>query len=123
MSTLIHKVTLVAATTLTSIALVACGGETSAPNKASDPSAGAAKGQDNGRAFNSTDDAVAIAIKAATRADKVEWDGKKLVVHFDSGSVEDPMARISCSAIDVLLGEDETGMVVYSDGEIECSEQ
>jgi len=108
------------------LGLVGCstGGEAtpgSAPDSgSSDGATGTDEGND-GRAFDSTDDAVITAISAALDPDSIKWDGKTLMVSFSSGSVGDPTAGTGCLAITTLVADDEKGIISYPDGEIDCS--
>ena|SRR5690554_3141920 len=86
----------------------------------SDGATGADEGND-GRAFDSTDDAVITAVKAALKPDDVKWEGKTLKAYFNEGSVDDPTASIGCLAMQSVIAEDEVGFMVYSDGELDCS--
>jgi hypothetical protein len=76
---------------------------------------------DNGRAFDSTDDAVITAVMAALKPDRAEWHGSSLKAYFTEGSVNDPTASIGCLALQTIIAEDETGFMVYPDGEFDCS--
>lgn len=91
-----------------------------APDGASTGETGSGSGND-GRAFNSTDDAVITAISAALEPDDVAWEGKSLKVRFNDGSVDDPTASIGCLAIVSIIADDEKGFIVYPDGEFDCS--
>src|SRR5690606_21907882 len=54
------------------------------PNDSSDSNGGDG---DNGRAFNSTDDAVITALLAGlSKADRAEWHGKSIKIYFPEGS-------------------------------------
>lgn len=123
MKTTTAKKSYVAAAALMMVlGLVGCstGGDTT-PVAAPDGSS-SDEGND-GREFDSTDDAVVTAIKAALKADDVKWEGKTLKAYFNEGSVEDTAATIGCLAMQTLIAEDEVGFVVYSDGEFDCSTQ
>lgn len=78
----------------------------------------------DGRAFDSTDDAVIEAIETAMESQgaKAEWDGKVLRVSLD-GSVEDLTAGLYCSTPEALIADDESAVFVYADGELHCDEQ
>lgn len=79
----------------------------------------AAAGTDTGNLGVSEDD-FATAVASATGADKVEWKGKTLRIHFETGSVEDSTATINCSVVNTLIAKGSKGVVVYSDGELDC---
>jgi hypothetical protein len=85
-----------------------------------DDATGTEEGND-GREFDSTDDAVVTAVKAALEADDVKWEGKALKAYFNEGSVSDTSATIGCLAMQSLIAEDEVGFVVYPDGDFDCS--
>lgn len=125
------------------LALAGCGGDDSDDNDGSasestssaTASAGAGDGAGGGagdggsdsdgsdsRAFDVDDDAVVQAVLAATRAEKAEWDGATLIVHFAEGSSEDPTAGTKCGAA-VVLADDEKMILRYPDGEIDCSQR
>ncbi len=121
------------------LTLSACGGDDdadgdsspdSAPSAAVDSTGGDNSGNDadpddaddNGRAFGSDDDAVITAVLAATDADRAEWDGKTLVVHFTEGSSEDPVSGTKCAAT-IVLADDENAVLRFPDGEIDCSQR
>lgn len=74
------------------------------------------------RAFEVDDDAVIQAVLAATQAEKAEWDGATLMVHFAEGSSEDPTSGAKCGAA-VVLADDEKMVLRYPDGEIDCSQR
>jgi len=117
---------LAAAALMMALGLVGCsaGGESTPPaapdSSASDEATGTEDGND-GRAFDSTDDAVITAISAALDPDDITWEGKTLMVSFNSGSVGDPTAGTGCLAITTLVADDEKGIISYPDGEIDCS--
>lgn len=122
----VKKLHVVSAAIMLSVALAGC---TASGNAPQDPgtSGGASTGEtdsgpgNDGRAFNSTDDAVITAISAALKPDDVTWEGKSLKVRFNDGSVEDPTAGIGCLAIVSIIADDEKGFIVYPDGEFDCS--
>ena len=93
------------------------------------PSEGGADGadngaDDNGRAFDSEDDAVITAIEAALSGKNPDarWEGDRLVVHLD-GSAEDPTAWLGCTAALALIAADEAASFVFSDGELKCEDR
>src|SRR5690606_5727668 len=87
-------------------------------NSSTDGSAPDSSEGNDGRAFDSTDDAVITAILAALgKADGAEWQGTNLRINFPEGSVSDPTARIGCLAAQTLIADDETAFMVYPDGE------
>ncbi len=79
---------------------------------------------DNGRVFDSTDDAVITALEAALASNNAsaEWDGSEIVITLD-GSTEDPTAWLPCTAALGLIATDETARLVYADGELACAER
>lgn len=79
---------------------------------------------DEDRVFDSTDDAVIIAIETAL-SDKnaqAEWQGSTLRVTLD-GSAADPTSWLWCTAAEALIADDESAVMVYSDGELPCDER
>lgn len=131
-----RRVAAVAMIVLAGWIAAACGGSDSGSDGASEASppaeAGTGAGDtdatgdgegDDGRAFDSTDDAVVEALTTATEADDVSWDGSTVVLTFDEGSVEDPTAWTTCSAAEVLIAEDESVRIVYPDGELDCTDR
>lgn len=76
------------------------------------------------RAFGASDDTVIKGILTAlSKADRAEFQGKSLMIYFNDGSVNDPTAGIGCLAAETLLGDDEKAVMVYSDGQLDCSER
>lgn len=77
----------------------------------------------NGRAFDSTDEAVITSVETALSGKNASasWDGSTLRVEVD-GSAEDPTAYLYCSTLDALIADDENGVFVYSDGEADCAD-
>lgn len=61
------------------------------------------------------------ALKAGTRADSFSVDGTTVRLHFSEGSHEDVSAAINCSAADSVVDEGHTVILVYPDGERDCS--
>ena len=115
-------------------ALTACGGDdapgSGGPNSADEQSSSTSEsGSDSGgtipdgRAFDSNDEVVKIALKSALSAEKVEFDGNRVLVHMATGSVSDPMAGLHCLSITTLIGDDELGFFVYPDGEYDCRDR
>ena len=75
------------------------------------------------RPFGADDDALAVAMQAATRADRVQVDGGTFRLHFDEGSVEDVNAFINCSAMNSIKGDTDSVVMVYADGELNCDDE
>lgn len=127
MSTLTAKLAAALVIVLVPLGLAGCGEEPSAPggettNGSSSSNDGDSTDGNDGRAFDSSDDAVIAAILAALRdADRAEWQGKSLMIHFPEGSVESPTAGIGCLAAQTLIADDETAYMVYPDGTLDCS--
>lgn len=99
--------------------------ETVAPtaNETSDGAGGdnGSEGNDD-RAFGATDDAVVMALLAAINgAERAEWQGTTIYIHFPEGSVNDPTAGIGCLAAETVIAEDENAIMVYPDGEFDCA--
>lgn len=78
---------------------------------------------DDGRPFDVDADGLAVAMQSATRADRVEVDGTTFRLHFDEGSVEDVQAYINCSAVNSVAGADDSVVMVYADGELDCDDE
>lgn len=95
--------------------------ETTQPGAAAEDAATRDSEGNDDRAFNSTDDAVIIAVETAMKAQnaKAEWSGSTLRVSLD-GSADDPTAGLFCSTLDAVLADSESGVFVYADGEIPC---
>jgi hypothetical protein len=76
---------------------------------------------DNGRAFNSTDDAVISSVESAmsNKNAKAEWRGSTLLIALD-GSAAAPTAGILCTAPEAIVSAEENVVLVYSDGEFDC---
>lgn len=97
-------------------------------NETSDGSGSVNDGSDNGsegnddRAFGASDDAVVMALLAAINgAERAEWQGATIYIHFPEGSVSDPTAGIGCLGAETVIAEDENAVMVYPDGELDCS--
>ena len=82
-----------------------------------------AEGND-GRAFDSTDDAVIYAVERTFQSKnaKAEWAGSTLRVGMD-GSVDEPTASIPCLALEALLADGEDAVIVFSDGDLICADR
>lgn len=111
-------------------ALGACGDDESTPaeSNSSAPSDSGETGdtngiEDNGRAFNSTDDAVITAVTTAlTDAEDAQWEGSTLVVTMKSASISDPTSPGLCTAVNAVIADDESGRLVFNDGTIDCED-
>src|SRR5690606_1467803 len=83
-------------------------GDTDAGSSDDEGAAGAqqaladAVGGDGERPFGVSAEDLAVAMQAATRADRVEVDGNTFRLYFDEGSVEDVTARTKCSAMNMI---------------------
>ncbi|MCK0114202.1 hypothetical protein MWU75_18850 [Ornithinimicrobium sp. F0845] len=66
-------------------------------------------------------DTLGTALQAGTGADSFSVDGTTVRLHFGVGSVEDPSAHINCSAAGHLLEDGHQAVMVYPDGEKNCS--
>lgn len=80
----------------------------------------AVSGDREGRAFGADDDMIIQTVVTATDAVEAEWDGVTLVAIFDDGSADAPLAGMPCSAIEAIIAADESAVLVYPDGEIDC---
>ncbi len=74
------------------------------------------------RAFDVDQDTVVTSILSGTDAVDAEWDGSTLRVIFEAGSVDDVEATIPCTAAETIIADDESVVIVYPDGEVDCSE-
>lgn len=125
-----RKLSVAAATALLVVGISGCsmGGDVIPDALKPNPGAGSTGTQGSeptddgkdGRAFDSTDDAVLAAVAAAMNPDDIAWDGKTLIVSFSEGSVSDPTAGIGCLAINTIIAADETGIVRFPDGDFDC---
>ena len=117
-----------------SLGVAACGGDSGGGGaKASDAKDNGAAtadggsigqaGEGNGRAFGASEDIVIKALKAATDVDDVIWDGSQVQLVFNQGSVEHPSASSPCGSAEVMIADDETALLRYPDGEIDCSKR
>lgn len=61
------------------------------------------------------------ALKAGTGADSFSVDGTTVRLHFSEGSREDVSAHINCSAAGSVVDDGHTVILVYPDGERDCS--
>lgn len=122
LSTASKPLLLLAAAALT-LGLAACSTDGEAPTTGEPAGTDSTTG-DEGRAFDSTDDAVIIAVETALRSSnaKAEWQGATLRVNLD-GSAEAPTASLYCSAAEAVIADTESVVLVYSDGEIICDDR
>lgn len=96
-----------------------------AAQEAADVIADAVAGTEDGdRVFGTTDDNVIVVIEQTLSSQnaKAEWAGSDMRVALD-GSVDDITAQSPCLAIEALLTTGEDAVLVYSDGELRCSER
>ena len=85
------------------------------------------EGNDEGnddRAFGASDDMVIQAIEGAlsSKNASASWDGSVLKVKMD-GSAESLTASIPCLAVEALLADGESAVLVFSDGELICADR
>ena len=62
-------------------------------------------------------------LQAGTGAESFDVDGNTIRLHFAEGSVDDPMAHVSCSAATQLLDAEHQAILVFPDGEKDCSSE
>lgn len=98
----------------------AAGSDDDAEDEAARVIGEAVSGDREGRAFDADDDMIIQTVVTATDAVEAEWDGNTLVAHFDDGSVDEVMAGMPCSAIGAIIAADESAVLIYPDGEIDC---
>lgn len=91
---------------------------------AADPAPAESDAGDDGRAFDSTDDAVIIAVEKALSGQNAQarWEGSTLVVELD-GSIDDVTAGLHCLTPNSLIAADETAVFAYPDGDFDCEER
>lgn len=114
------KIWTAAAAAVLMVGLTACGGD-STPAADSSTSGKAASGESD-RAFGVDSSGMSTAIKAGTKADRVEFNDGTFRAHFESGSTEDTVAWTKCGVLQ-LLGEGENLLLVFPDGELDCSKR
>lgn len=107
---------------------VACSSDGDAASKKSIPSGGAPGTNDGGvldpeggRPFGVDRSSMAVALAAATSAADHSVDGSTIELIYDSGSREDPTARINCSVAVSMVGEDDRVVLSYPDGPLDCA--
>lgn len=76
---------------------------------------------DSDSAYDSDLEILGVGLQASTAAARFTVDGDTLRLHFTEGSVEDPSAHITCSAASQLLDSAHRAVVVFPDGEMDCS--
>lgn len=131
-SIITHRFAPIAFAALLTVGTAACGGgdetdEAAAPAADAQDTSDEADGTngmdpEGGRAFDVDQDTVVTAVLSGTDAAAAEWEGSTLHVVFESGSVDDMEARIPCTAAETVIADDESVVVVYPDGEIDCSD-
>jgi hypothetical protein len=77
-------------------------------------------GSDGDRMFDADNDMISEAIVTATGAHSATWSGSTLTVTYNDGSVAKGQYA-ACFPIETLLGDDDSAVVVYPDGAIDCS--
>lgn len=75
----------------------------------------------DGRAFDSTNDAVITSLSSALKADDFQWEGSTIKIYFHERSVESVTAAIGCTAANAIIADSETAIMVFPDGEVDCS--
>lgn len=95
-----------------------------APNPDSDTAAGddGSGESEPGSVYGSDLEVLGAGLQAGTNAESFTVDGNTIRLHFTEGSVEDPMAHISCSAATQLLDAEHQAILVFPDGEKDCSD-
>lgn len=94
------------------------------PDEAGTETAASDDDGNEGRAFDSTDDAVITAIEAALSGQNAtaRWEGSTIVIEVD-GSIDDPTAGLHCSAAHAVIADDEKAVMAYADGDFDCEER
>lgn len=93
-----------------------------APDSVTSDDGATSENGNDGRAFDASDDTVIRALLAAIpKAERAEWQGKNIYIHFSEGSVQDLTAGIGCLAAETVIADDELAFMVYPDGELDCS--
>ncbi|MGB3413472.1 MAG: hypothetical protein WBA28_02015 [Microbacteriaceae bacterium] len=124
MKSIVAKPAVIVAALLLTFGLSACGEQPVAGQGAQtdSPSTSAPGDGENGRVFDSTNDAVIQAVNTAVNPDSASWDGKTLVVHFDTP--KDALKIINCTALNTIIAKDETAKITFNDGgELDCEER
>ncbi len=107
------------------LALAGCATATTPePPSVSDGSGDDGAADDDGRVFDSTDDAVVMALEAALSSQNahVEWQGTTVVVTLD-GSTSSATAYLPCTAAEGVIAEGEDAVLRYPDGELICADR
>ena len=79
--------------------------------------------EDNGRAFGATDDMVIETLNQVMDVDDVSWDGSQVQLTFAEGSIDDSGAWTPCISAGAVLSDDETVVLRYPDGELDCEKR
>lgn len=76
------------------------------------------------RVFGASEDMVLTTVERTFEDEnaKAEWSGSTLRVTMD-GSIDSPMATLRCTAMEALLTDGESVVIVYDDGEIICADR
>lgn len=93
--------------------------EPGADGSAAPPDGGGAEG---GGGLDAPQEDLAIALATATSADDHVVEGSTIVLHFSTGSKDDPMATVNCSAASRLISEEDEVVLRYPDGTLVCAE-
>lgn len=79
--------------------------------------------EDNGRAFGATNDMVVETLNKVMDVDDVTWSGSQVQLTFTEGSIEDSGAWTPCISAGAILSDDETVVLRYPDGELDCEKR
>lgn len=77
---------------------------------------------DSDRAFGIDESGLAETLQRGLSADEVQVDGTTFRVIYSEGSVDSPTATMNCRVSVEIAGADDVIVLVYPDGELDCSE-
>ncbi len=94
-----------------------------AADAAAEGSAGGASGAPGGRAFDASRGAVIKTIEIAFKSKNASatWNGDVLEVSLD-GKADTVTASIPCRAVEAVIADGESVVLVYPDGTVDCAE-
>lgn len=76
--------------------------------------------ENGGIASAAGDEAIRTGAVAVTGAASGEWQGSTLRLTFSSGSKSDVASNAFCQALELLLGQGDTAVLAYPDGDLTC---
>lgn len=77
---------------------------------------------DSDRAFGIDDSGLAETLQRGLSADEVQIDGNTFRVIYSEGSIDSPTAAMNCRVSVDIAGADDVIVLVFPDGELNCSE-